>query len=91
MIVDHKIVREIALTLLGARSPGGTMCPSEIARAFVTTEGVNAVATNWRDVMPEVHKTVDQLLAEGIVQLSWKGKTLAARAGPYRIGRGTPR
>ena len=29
-----------------------------------------------------------RLLAERLVRLSWKGKPLAARAGPYRIGRG---
>jgi hypothetical protein len=38
--------------------------------------------------MPMVHAMVDRLLAERLVRLSWKGKPLAARAGPYRIGRG---
>lgn len=36
--------------------------------------------------MPVVHLAVDQLLAEGRVTLSWKGKPLHGRAGPYRIG-----
>lgn len=38
--------------------------------------------------MPAVHAAVDELVAAGMIHLSWKGQTLAARAGPYRIGRG---
>ena len=30
---------------------------------------------------------IDELLAEGVIQLSWKGAELSKRAGPYRIGR----
>ena len=37
--------------------------------------------------MPEVHAAVDQMAAEGLVQLSWKGRALPARQGPYRIRR----
>jgi hypothetical protein len=38
-------------------------------------------------MMPAVHAAVDLLVADGIVRLSWKGRKLEARAGPYRIGR----
>lgn len=37
--------------------------------------------------MPAVHAAVDRLLDDGLVRLSWKGRALAVRAGPYRIGR----
>ncbi len=41
----------------------------------------------WRSAMPMVDEAVDQLVARKAVRLSWKGKALAARDGPYRIGR----
>lgn len=72
--------RDATLALLASRSRAVTVCPSEVARA-IARDG------DWRDAMPHVHAAIDGLLAEGEVQLSWKGKPLAVRAGPYRIGR----
>jgi len=72
--------REMTLSLLAARAPSATVCPSEVARALVS-DG------NWRDAMPRVHEAIDALLAEGSVQLSWKGRQLETRGGPYRIVR----
>jgi hypothetical protein len=37
--------------------------------------------------MPVVHDAVDRLVEEGAVRLSWKGRALSTRTGPYRIGR----
>ena len=74
--------REATLALLAARAEDATVCPSEVARAVVGLDG------HWRDAMSEVHAAVDQMMGEGLVRLSWKGRTLATRAGPYRIGRG---
>lgn len=37
--------------------------------------------------MPAVHAAIDRLVADGVVQLSWKSRPLAMRDGPYRIGR----
>ena len=73
--------RETTLSLLSARAEGATVCPSEVARALASATG------NWRAAMPEVHAAVDQMAAEGLVRLSWKGRPLPYRAGPYRIGR----
>ncbi|WP_322966292.1 DUF3253 domain-containing protein [Sphingomonas fuzhouensis] len=70
--------RETVLALLAARSATATLCPSEAARALVPGGA-------WRDAMPLVHGVVDQLLEEGRVRLSWKGRPLSARTGPYRI------
>ena len=80
--------RDATLALLAARASGATVCPSEVARAMVAADGAKAAATGWRTKMPDVHAAVDRLVAEDMVRLSWKGKTLKARAGPYRIRRG---
>ncbi len=79
--------REATLTLLGARPTEATICPSEVARALAAA-GANTAAAGWRGLMPTVHAAVDQLVGEGLVRLSWKGRPLAVRSGPYRIGRG---
>ena len=79
--------RKTTLTLLAERDAHGTICPSEVARALDCSEGAPPVADQWRKAMPAVHKAVDQLVSEGVVQLSWKGKLLPTRNGPYRIGR----
>ena len=70
--------RTAVLSLLAHRAPDATICPSEVARA---------IAPDWRGVMPAVHAAVDGLVRDGLVQLSWKGRRLAARSGPYRISR----
>ena len=76
--------RDVAMGLLAARAPESTICPSEIARGLVARFSA-AQSADWRSVMPEVHAVIDELLAEGLVQLSWKGTKLATRKGPYRI------
>ena len=71
---------EMTMTMLNARAPDATICPSEVARAL-------AAGDDWRAAMPSIHAAVDCLLAEKLVAISWKGGTLDDRAGPYRIGR----
>ncbi|QNE32972.1 DUF3253 domain-containing protein [Sphingomonas sp. NBWT7] len=70
--------RAATLALLASRAAGATICPSEVARA---------IAPDWRGAMPAVHAAVDALLRDGLVQLSWKGRPLPTRSGPYRIAR----
>lgn len=70
--------RAMTLSMLASRAPNATVCPSEVARA---------IASDWRGAMPEVHAAIDELVEAGQVRLSWKGKPLAKRLGPYRIGR----
>lgn len=74
--------REATLALLAARAEDATVCPSEVARA------VTAATGDWRDAMPQVHAAVDHMMGEGLVRLSWKGRWLSTRTGPYRIDRG---
>ena len=73
--------REATLALLAARADDATVCPSEVARVVAGEGGA------WRKAMPKVHAAVDALVNEGAVRLSWKGRPLALRAGPYRIAR----
>lgn len=70
--------RAAALSLLARRAPDATICPSEVARV---------IAPDWRGAMPAVHAAIDELVRDGLVRLSWKGRPLATRSGPYRIGR----
>lgn len=74
--------REMTLKLLSEREEKATICPSEVARRI-------AFGGNWQDSMPAVHSAIDELVAEGIIHLSWKGKDLSARAGPYRVALST--
>ena len=76
--------REATTTLLAARAAGSTVCPSEVARALALDRGQ---PDDWRENMAIVHASIDQMVAEGLIRLSWKGEMLAARAGPYRIRR----
>jgi len=73
--------REATLALLAARAEDATVCPSEVARVVAGEDGA------WREAMPDVHAAVDAMLNEGAVRLSWKGRPLTMRAGPYRIAR----
>lgn len=66
--------------LLAGRTAGGTICPSEAARVLAGPEG------DWRGAMQHVHTAVDRMHSGGAIALSWKGKPLSAREGPYRIG-----
>ncbi|MCP3734582.1 DUF3253 domain-containing protein [Sphingomonas sp. RP10(2022)] len=78
---SHSTVRDTALALLAVRSAGATICPSEVARALVAPSSTG----DWRRMMPIVHAAIDDMVGERLVRLSWKGKPLAVRAGPYRI------
>lgn len=86
-MAERSDARDATLAILAARAPGATICPSEVARALVEP-GSTTAALDWRNKMPAVHAAIDLLVTEGLVRLSWKGKMLPIRSGPYRIGRG---
>ncbi|MGN6279345.1 MAG: DUF3253 domain-containing protein [Sphingomonas sp.] len=83
MTID--LTSAVVLALLDDREPGATICPSEVARRIAPAD--LAEDWGWRAVMPTVHDAVDRLLARHSITLSWKGRALLARSGPYRIGR----
>lgn len=72
----------MTLDMLASRTPGTTICPTEVARRIARREKLD---DDWRNAMPLVHAAADELLAVGSVQLSWKGQPLPLREGPYRI------
>jgi hypothetical protein len=74
------------LALLATRADGATICPSEVARAIAAAAG----KPDWHGEMAAVHAAVDALAAQGVVRLSWKGRDMPLRDGPYRIGRAAP-
>lgn len=68
-------------TLLRARAPESTICPSDVAR--VVGGG------RWRDQMDLVRTIVAGLATDGVVVVRQKGEVVAVDAsGPIRIGRG---
>lgn len=73
--------RAAVLALLNKRAAGATVCPSEVARKLAEANGTD----NWRPEMSKVHAAVDELVREGAVRLSWKGRAMPLRDGPYRI------
>ena len=70
--------RTAILSLLVRRAPTATICLSEVARA---------ITPDWRGAMRAAYAAVDGLVRDELVQLSWKGRRLVARSGPYRISR----
>lgn len=82
--------RSTVLQLLDRRTDQATVCPSEVARMVAGKAGADSKGPSWRAVMPVVHAAIDQLVADGLVELSWKGKVMASRYGPYRIGQSQP-
>ena len=69
------------LSLLHARAPGKTICPSEVARAMDPDA--------WRPLMPRVRAAAAKLADRGEVIVTQKGKTVDVRTvkGPIRIAR----
>ena len=86
-MINDDIERASAMivSLLANRATEATLCPSEVARALAAENR----SMEWRTVMPVVHAAVDGLLVNGAVRLSWKGKPLNTRTGPYRITSGS--
>ncbi|SEJ97685.1 Protein of unknown function [Sphingobium sp. AP50] len=83
--------RTAILELINCRTETATVCPSEVARVLVKRASADTEGQTWRSIMPIVHTTIDQMVVDGLIKLSWKGKVMASRHGPYRIGRAPPK
>ena len=84
--MDSETRRRIAEAidgLLGARAPGATICPSDVARALAGDDGP------WRGLMPDVREVAAGLVEDGRVRVTRRGVEVDAMApgGPIRIGR----
>ncbi len=72
-------LERLILQLLGQRSPGASICPSDAARA--------ARRDGWRGLMEEVRQAAGRLAARGEVEVTQRGRVvdIAAARGPVRI------
>ena len=79
---DERIVATI-FELLGKRSTGSTICPSDVARALASDE------SQWRALMPEVRRVAAALTAAGSLRVTAHGEDVDALRvrGPIRLGR----
>ena len=72
------------LTLLRARAPDATICPSEAARTLAKARGA---PEDWRADMNRAHDAARRLAEEGAVTLRQGGEVVETPKGAYRIGR----
>ena len=74
-------LERVILRLLSQRSPEGSICPSDAARA--------ARPDGWRALMDEVRAAAGRLAARGEVDVTQGGRVIdiAAAHGPVRIRR----
>jgi hypothetical protein len=82
--VDDQLASAI-VTLLGARRAGGTICPSEAARAVG--------GDSWRDLMQPARAAARRLVAAGTVEVTQGGHVVdpSTAKGPIRIRLRPPR
>jgi hypothetical protein len=83
--LDRRL-EEALLGLLAGRRPGGSICPSEVAR-LVGASG------EWRGLMASVRRVAWRLQRQGRVEITRKGRPVAADSavGPIRIRLTRPR
>lgn len=85
--ISDDAVADAIVTLLAARAPGTSICPSEAARALAA--GGPAGDAAWRALMPRVRAAAARLAAAGRIEATQRGAPadpLAAR-GPIRLRR----
>ena len=81
--MDDGAITETLFSLLAARAPAATVCPSDVARALAPDEEA------WRALMPQVRRVAAGLAAEGRLRVTRGGVDVDAesRGGPIRLGR----
>jgi hypothetical protein len=78
MATDEDL-RDAILSLLAARDPGKTICPSDAARAVG--------GSDFRPLMEPTRQVAASLVAEGRIEVTQKGEPvdLATARGPIRL------
>jgi len=74
-------LRKAITTLLAAREPPATICPSEVART--------AAPDAWRPLMPRVREAAFAMAREGRIEVRQKGRPVPPDPpprGPIRLG-----
>jgi hypothetical protein len=79
---DRASLEETMLRLAAARAPGRSLDPTEVARALA---GPDPQA--WSRLMPELRRTAVQLMEEGRLVITRKGRPVDPRdfRGTYRL------
>lgn len=78
-------LRAAISSLLDAREPPATICPSEAARALAPDD--------WRRLMPRVRAVAVAMAEQGLLSIRQGGQVLPPDAplrGPIRLGRAAP-
>ena len=80
-------LRDSILTLLAARAPGATICPSEAARAVHAAVGAHGDPDGWRALMEPARAAARRLGASGDVVITQRGVVVepATASGAIRI------
>ena len=78
-MADEAELRAAILTLLAARGPGRTICPSEAARAVG--------GADFRALMAPTRMVAAALVAEGRIEVTQRGEVVdpATARGPIRL------
>ncbi|MCW1886919.1 DUF3253 domain-containing protein [Luteolibacter flavescens] len=77
---DGRIGKGI-MGLLGQRTPGATICPSEVSRELFPDD--------WRERMDDVRRVARHLESRGEIEVVQKGRVVdpATAKGPIRLRR----
>ena len=78
MHTDNEI-RKRLLSLASARQGGATLCPSEVARTL---------SDDWRALMSTVREVADELITEGVMECTQRGRVIPSAVlakGPIRL------
>ena len=85
--VDHALERAI-LDLLEERRRGGTICPSEAARAVAQDTRTTEMSDGgWRDLMEPARRAARRLVAAGEIEITQRGRVVdpSTATGPIRL------
>lgn len=82
--IDRSRLQAEILRQIGAREPGKSICPSEVARA------VARPGEDWRAQMKPVRAEAMRLAADGVIAILRHGKPVAPEGvrGVIRLARG---
>lgn len=78
---DEGAIEAAILSLVAARGPERTVCPSEVARALVAEE------VSWRALMPAIRRVAGRLRRTGRLRISQRGRGIDPEQarGPIRL------
>jgi hypothetical protein len=78
---DEGAIEAAILSLVAARGPERTVCPSEVARSLAAEEA------RWRALMPAIRRVAGRLRRAGRLRISQRGREIDPEQarGPIRL------